>query len=156
MWRSSGANTRVIAGSASIGAAKAGVGAVVSLASLADQVAAAVGNAAKVTALGDIAVSAAAEGEVWDVSVADATALDASNFVSVGGGVNVVLSVNARDLASYEEATSSWAIAGGEYKFLIGASSRDIKATLKADVAASSEKTDDILKPRVELSLLKR
>ena len=92
MSAESGANTRVIAGSASIGAAKAGVGAVVSLASLADQVAAAVGNAAKVTALGDIAVSAAAEGEVWDVSVADATALDASNFVSVGGGVNVVLS----------------------------------------------------------------
>ena len=73
-----------------------------------------------------------------------------------GETVNVVLSVNARDLASYEEATSSWAIAGGEYKFLVGASSRDIKATLKADVAASSEKTGDILKPRVELSLLKR
>ena len=73
-----------------------------------------------------------------------------------GETVNVVLSVNARDLASYEEATSSWAIAGGEYKFLVGASSRDIKATLKADVAASSKKTGDILKPRVELSLLKR
>ena len=73
-----------------------------------------------------------------------------------GETVNVVLNVNAGDLASYDEATSSWVVAEGEYKFLVGASSRDIKATLKADVAASSEKTGDILKPQVELDLLKR
>ena len=73
-----------------------------------------------------------------------------------GETVNVVLNVNAGDLASYDEATSSWVVAEGEYKFLVGASSRDIKATLKADVAASTEKAGDILKPQVELKLLKR
>ena len=73
-----------------------------------------------------------------------------------GETVNVVLTVNARDLASFDDATSSWVVDEGEYKFLVGASSRDIKTTLKADVAASSEKVNDILKPQVELNLLKR
>ena len=73
-----------------------------------------------------------------------------------GETVNVVLTVNARDLASFDDATSSWVVDAGEYKFLVGASSRDIKTTLKADVAASSEKVNDILKPQVELNLLKR
>ena len=73
-----------------------------------------------------------------------------------GETVNVVLTVNARDLASFDDATSSWVVDEGEYKFLVGASSRDIKTTLKADVAASSAKVNDILKPQVELNLLKR
>ena len=73
-----------------------------------------------------------------------------------GETVNVVLTVNTRDLASFDEAASSWVVAEGEYQFLVGASSRDIKATLKADVAASAEKVGNLLKPQVELSLLKR
>lgn len=73
-----------------------------------------------------------------------------------GETVNVTLTVNAADLASFDTATSSWTVTEGQYKFLVGASSRDIKATLKADVAASSTKVNDILKPQVELKLLKR
>ena len=34
----------------------------------------------------------------------------------------------------------------GNYKFLVGASSRDIKATLEAEVAAATQKTNNILK----------
>ena len=91
----SGANTRVIAGSASIGTAKAGVGAVVSIASLSDEASASVGDNAVIDAAGDVTVRAAAAGEVWDVSVADATAVGASSTLAIGGGVNVVLSGTA-------------------------------------------------------------
>ena len=68
----------------------------------------------------------------------------------------VTLKVSAADLASYDEAASAWVVAPGNYKFLVGASSRDIKATLEAEVAASSEKTNDILKLQEPISLLER
>lgn len=73
-----------------------------------------------------------------------------------GETVTVTMKVNAADLASYDEAASSWVVDGGSYKFLIGASSRDIKAVLDADVAAVAEKTHDILKLQAPISILKR
>lgn len=73
-----------------------------------------------------------------------------------GETVNVTMKVNAADLASYDEAASSWVVDGGSYKFLIGASSRDIKAVLDADVAAVAKKTHDILKLQAAISTLKR
>ena len=73
-----------------------------------------------------------------------------------GEATVVTLKVSAADLASYDEAASAWVVAPGNYKFLVGASSRDIKATLEAEVAASSEKTNDILKLQEPISLLER
>lgn len=68
----------------------------------------------------------------------------------------VTLKVNAADLASYDEAASAWVVTPGNYKFLVGASSRDIKATLEAEVAAATQKTNDILKLQEPMNLLKR
>lgn len=73
-----------------------------------------------------------------------------------GETVTVTLEVNAADLASYDETSSSWVVDAGSYKFLIGASSRDIKATLDADVSAATRKTNDILKLQEPVNLLKR
>ena len=73
-----------------------------------------------------------------------------------GETATVSLTVNAADLASYNEAASSWIVDAGVYKFLVGASSRDIKATLEAEVAASSVKTNDLLKLTKEMNILKR
>lgn len=73
-----------------------------------------------------------------------------------GETATVTLTVKAADLASFDEAASAWVVAAGEYKFLVGASSRDIKAELKANVAASTEKVNDILAPESTLTLLKR
>lgn len=73
-----------------------------------------------------------------------------------GETATVTLTVNAADLASYDEASSSWVVDAGTYKFLVGASSRDIKATLDADVAASAKKTNDILKLQESIVTLKR
>ena len=68
----------------------------------------------------------------------------------------VTLKVNADDLASYDEAASAWVVTPGNYKFLVGASSRDIKATLEADVAAATQKSINNLKLQEPMSLLKR
>ncbi|WP_297641820.1 beta-glucosidase [uncultured Bacteroides sp.] len=68
----------------------------------------------------------------------------------------VTLKVNSADLASYEEASSSWVVAAGNYKFLVGASSRDIRAVLDAGVEAATQKTNDLLKLQVPLATLKR
>ena len=73
-----------------------------------------------------------------------------------GETATVTLAVKAADLASYDEASSSWVVDAGTYKFQIGASSRDVKAVLNADVAAVSEKTNDILKPQESINILKR
>ncbi len=57
----------------------------------------------------------------------------------------LTLKVNNADLASFDEAQSAWVVDAGTYTFKIGASSRDIKAELTADVKASTEKTNPVL-----------
>jgi beta-glucosidase len=66
------------------------------------------------------------------------------------------LKLNTTDLASYDEASSSWVVDAGNYKFLIGTSSKDIKAVLDVDVVSVVEKTNDILKPQETVNTIKR
>lgn len=73
-----------------------------------------------------------------------------------GESVVVTLKVNGADLASYDEAASAWKVTPGNYKFLIGASSRDIKATLEAEAEAMSNQTNNVLNLRNNIRLLKR
>ena len=68
----------------------------------------------------------------------------------------ITLKVNDADLASFDEESSAWVVDAGQYSFLVGASSADIKATLQAEVAASSQKVNDILRPQTPLRELKR
>jgi beta-glucosidase len=68
----------------------------------------------------------------------------------------VKLLVKTADLASFDEAASAWVVSGGEYQFLVGASSQDIKATLKADAKGQETKVHNVLKPQVQMNLLKR
>ena len=73
-----------------------------------------------------------------------------------GESETLKLSVKAADLASFDEASSSWVVAEGEYQFLIAASSQDIKSTLAAKVKAQQTKAHDVMKPSVKLNLLRR
>ena len=68
----------------------------------------------------------------------------------------VKLFVKTADLASFDEGASAWVVSGGEYQFLVGASSQDIKATLKADVKGQQTEAHNVLKPQVQMNLLKR
>ena len=73
-----------------------------------------------------------------------------------GESETLTLNVAAADLASFDEASSAWVVAEGEYQFLVAASVQDIKATLKASVKGQQTKVHDVLKPEVKLNLLKR
>jgi len=66
------------------------------------------------------------------------------------------LKVNTADLASFDEIASAWVVAEGEYQFLVGASSQDIKATLMTNVKGQQTKANDVMKPEVKLNLLRR
>lgn len=66
------------------------------------------------------------------------------------------LSVKVSDLASFNESASAWITDAGSYNFLIGASSRDIKATLAADVPAWSQSVHNVLAPSQPLNRLSR
>lgn len=72
-----------------------------------------------------------------------------------GETTSVTMEVKAFDLASYNENSSAWVIDGGNYQFLIGASSRDIKATLNVVVTGGVEKTNNILHLQSPINILK-
>ena len=57
----------------------------------------------------------------------------------------ITLVVKNEDLASFDEAQSAWVVDAGTYNFHIAASSRDIKATLAADVKGSVKKAHNVL-----------
>ncbi|MGM9747183.1 MAG: glycoside hydrolase family 3 C-terminal domain-containing protein, partial [Candidatus Cryptobacteroides sp.] len=54
----------------------------------------------------------------------------------------VTLTVKDADLASYDEVLNAWVTDAGQYTFLLGASSRDIRATLSSEVKGSKVKTN--------------
>ena len=79
-----------------------------------------------------------------------------TKVLKAGESEKVTLTVNAADLASFDEAASAWVVAEGEYQFLIGASSQDIKATLKAKAKGQQTKVNNVMKPEKQMNLLKR
>ena len=79
-----------------------------------------------------------------------------TKLLKPGESQTLTLSVKAAELASFDEAASAWVVAEGEYQFLIAASVQDIKATLSAKVKGQQTKANNVLKPEVEMNLLKR
>jgi beta-glucosidase len=67
------------------------------------------------------------------------------------------LNVKAADLASFDDATSAWVTAAGEYKILIGAASDDIRNTLTVNISHKLQtKVHDVLKPKSEIKTVKK
>ena len=79
-----------------------------------------------------------------------------TKLLKLGESETVTLTVKIADLASFDEAISSWVVAEGDYEFFVAASALDVKATLKASVKGQQTKVNDVLKPNVKLNLLKR
>ena len=73
-----------------------------------------------------------------------------------GESETIKMEVKAADLASFDEAASAWVVAEGEYQFLVAASAQDIKATLTTNAKAQQTKAHDVMKPQVQMNLLKR
>ena len=79
-----------------------------------------------------------------------------TKLLKPGESETLTLSITAPELASFDEAASAWVVAEGEYQFLVGASSQDIKATLTAPAKSFKTSAHDVLKPQVQMNLLKR
>lgn len=73
-----------------------------------------------------------------------------------GESQTVKLTFKASDLASYDEDKDAWVVDAGEYVFEIGASSRDIRERVSANVARRETPLHDVLKPQEKLNTLTR
>ena len=71
-----------------------------------------------------------------------------------GESQTLTIIIPVRDLASFDEAGSQWLTEAGTYTFRIGASSRDIKATVSLKLNEYTEKTSNALAPQQKLRLL--
>lgn len=66
--------------------------------------------------------------------------------LAAGETETVKMTIAVEDLASFDEASSSWVVDEGTYKINIGASSRDIRSTADVNVQATTVKVSDVLK----------
>jgi len=66
------------------------------------------------------------------------------------------MEIDRRDLASFDESGSQWLVEDGEYEFLIGASSADIRQRVSRRVKGMTEKVNDVMAPKSALKLLHR
>ena len=84
---------------------------------------------------------AAPQGEL-DKPVKELKAYAKTRELQPGESQLVTLKVKNSDLASYDESASAWVTDAGHYDFMLGSSSRDIRATLCAEIKGGSEKTN--------------
>ncbi|MDE6269176.1 MAG: glycoside hydrolase family 3 C-terminal domain-containing protein [Muribaculaceae bacterium] len=79
-----------------------------------------------------------------------------TRFLAPGETEIVTLVVPADDLASFSPESSSWIVTPGDYTFLIGASSRDIRRKASVTASARERKVHDVLAPVKPLDPLTR
>ncbi|MCR5152736.1 MAG: glycoside hydrolase family 3 C-terminal domain-containing protein [Prevotella sp.] len=68
-----------------------------------------------------------------------------------GESETLQISMQRRDLASFNEAQSAWVVDEGVYTFMTGANIADIRGTATLKIAGMTEKVNDVMKPLVEL-----
>lgn len=76
--------------------------------------------------------------------------------IAAGATKDVVLTFNTHDLASYDTDNAQWRVDAGTYNVLVAASASDIRHTLTLEVKEYTEKVHDVMKPNVQLNVLKR
>lgn len=80
-----------------------------------------------------------------DKPVKELKAFAKTRELKPGESQTITLKVNNSDLASFDQAGNAWVADAGEYSFMLGASSRDIRATLKSELKGSVEKVNPLL-----------
>lgn len=73
-----------------------------------------------------------------------------------GESQTLKMTLEKRDLASFEEANSQWKVDAGNYLFQVGTDVESIKGTAKLKVAEYTEKTSSACAPNVQLNYLKQ
>jgi beta-glucosidase len=81
-----------------------------------------------------------------------------TKLLQPGESQTLTLTLNARDLSSFNTSASAWIADAGKYEVLIGASSSDIKLTGSFNLkkAIVSEKVNNVLAPRVAIKELSK
>lgn len=79
-----------------------------------------------------------------------------TSMLKPGESETLHFSFGLRDLASFDEASSSWKVTPGKYQFLFGASSRDIRAKVEEEIPAMTIPVNHVLAPQETLNLLSR
>jgi beta-glucosidase len=80
-----------------------------------------------------------------------------TRMLNPGETQTLSMTVKTEDLASFDERNSEWITDAGNYKFIVGASSADAKASLDAKIAKQEKvKANDVMKLQEPISLLKR
>ena len=86
-----------------------------------------------------------APASVQDRPAKELKAFAKTKTLKPGEKCTVTLQVPVSELAAYDEKTHAWITAEGEYLFQVAASSADVRATLKAQVAAQTTTVNDVL-----------
>ncbi|MCH5308583.1 MAG: glycoside hydrolase family 3 C-terminal domain-containing protein [Prevotella sp.] len=73
-----------------------------------------------------------------------------------GESQTLTMTIDKRDLASFDETNSQWLAEAGDYAFHVGSSSRDIAGTAVLKLTEYTEKVNDVMKLQQPLNLLKQ
>ena len=73
-----------------------------------------------------------------------------------GESQRLVMKIQKRELASFDEAGSQWLVEAGTYNFLIGANVEDIRCQASSRLTEYKEPVSNALAPQVKLNLLKQ
>ena len=73
-----------------------------------------------------------------------------------GESQTLKMTLEKRDLASFDEANSQWKVDAGNYLFQVGTDVESIKGTATLKVAEYTEKTSSVCAPNVQLNYLKQ
>lgn len=73
-----------------------------------------------------------------------------------GESQTLKMTLEKRDLASFDEANSQWKVDAGNYLFQVGTDVESIKGTTTLKVAEYTEKTSSVCAPNVQLNYLKQ
>ena len=93
-----------------------------------------------------VEVYAAAPGLDMNKPAQELRAYAKTQSLKAGESETLTMTFAEADLASFCESKSAWVVEEGAYKLYIGASSRDIRATLDMTVAGSETKTSNVLR----------
>jgi beta-glucosidase len=79
-----------------------------------------------------------------------------TGLLQPGASETVAFTLDARDLASFDEGRSAWVVEAGEYEARAAASSRDVRSTASFSVPETRvvEEVHDVMAPEVEIDLI--
>ena len=79
-----------------------------------------------------------------------------TKLLNPGESQTLKMTLEKRDLASFDEANSQWKVDAGNYLFKVGSDVENIKGTATLKVSEYTEKTSNACAPNVQLNYLKQ